>query len=146
MMEQALAQAREAGARGEVPVGAVVYITQTGQVVAQAGNTREATQRATGHAEIDALEAASRALGTWRLDACTLVVTLEPCAMCAGALVQARIGRVVFGAMDPKAGFVGSLGNVLCDERLNHRVRAIGGVRGAESGELLREFFRARRK
>jgi tRNA(adenine34) deaminase len=146
MMDEALRQGRDASSRGEVPVGAVVYITATGEVLARVGNTREAKQSPTGHAEIEAIQAAAAHLRSWRLDSCTLVVTLEPCAMCAGALVQARIGRVVFGASDPKAGFVGSLGNLLSDERLNHRVQAIAGVRADESGELLREFFRAKRR
>lgn len=146
MMELALSEARAAAARGEVPVGAIIFETATGRELARAGNTREATQSPCGHAEIVAIEAAAKAIGSWRLDACTLVVTLEPCAMCAGALVQARIGRVVFGAFDPKAGFAGSLGNLLSDARLNHRISPIGGVRANECGELLRAFFRERRK
>lgn len=145
MMNLALEEARAAARRGEVPVGAVVYETATGTILAKAGNTREATQSPTGHAEVVAIEAAAKALGSWRLDACTLVVTLEPCAMCAGALLQARIGRVVFGALDPKAGFVGSLGNLLTDPRLNHRIEPIGGVCADASSALLKEFFKSRR-
>ena len=127
----------------DVPVGAVV--ARGGQVVAVAGNGRERLQDPTAHAEILALRAASGSAGSWRLDGCTLYVTLEPCAMCAGAIVLARIDRVVFGAADPKAGFAGSLGNLLEDERLNHRVEISGGVLAEDCGELLRAFFRSRR-
>jgi tRNA(adenine34) deaminase len=146
MMHLALEEARAAATRGEVPVGAIVYETSTGTVISRAGNTREQAQSPTGHAEIAAMEAAAKALNSWRLDACTLVVTLEPCAMCAGAIVQARVGRVVYGASDPKAGFAGSLGNLLCDARLNHRVQPIAGVQAEESAKLLKDFFAARRQ
>jgi tRNA(adenine34) deaminase len=110
-----------------------------------AGNARERHHDPTAHAEILALRAASRVAGSWHLDGCTLFVTLEPCAMCAGAIVLARVDRVVFGATDPKAGFAGSLGNLVQDPRLNHRVELTGGVLGAECGELLKAFFRERR-
>lgn len=127
----------------DVPVGAVV--ARGGQVIAVAGNGRERLQDPTAHAEVLALRAASGSAGSWRLDGCTLYVTLEPCAMCAGAIVLARIERVVFGAADAKAGFAGSLGNLLEDERLNHRVEVSGGVLAEDCGELLRAFFRSRR-
>ncbi len=145
-MKHALKLARQAAIKGEVPVGAVVYRTADGMVLGESGNTRECAQDPAGHAEFSALVGAAKALGSWRLDGCTLVVTLEPCAMCAGLIVNARVGRVVFGAMDPKAGFVGSLGNLLMDERLNHRVQAIAGVCGDECGLLLSMFFADLRK
>lgn len=128
---------------GDVPVGAV--IARDEEVLASAGNARERLQDPTAHAEVLALRDASAAADSWRLDGCTLYVTLEPCAMCAGALVLARVDRVVFGAVDPKAGFAGSLGNLLQDERLNHRVELESGLLADECGELLRAFFRDRR-
>ncbi|MGZ4125535.1 MAG: tRNA adenosine(34) deaminase TadA [Actinomycetota bacterium] len=143
MMRAALAEASVCAGSEDVPVGAVV--ARGDAVVAAAGNARERLRDPTAHAEIQALRAASRALGTWRLDGCTLYVTLEPCAMCAGAVVLARVERVVFGAVDPKAGFAGSLGNLVQDQRLNHRVELTGGVLEDECGELLRAFFRGRR-
>jgi tRNA(adenine34) deaminase len=143
VMWLALAEARTCLEHGDVPIGAVV--TRGDDVLATAGNRRELDGDPTAHAEILALRAAAAALGSWRLDACTLTVTLEPCAMCAGAAVLARIDRVVFGAVDPKAGFVGSLGNLLEDPRLNHAVASIGGVLADECGDLLRSFFRERR-
>lgn len=143
MMRLALDEARACLDAGDVPVGAV--IARDGDVLASAGNGRERLQDPTAHAEVLALRDASAASGTWRLDGCTLYVTLEPCAMCAGALVLARIGRVVFGAGDPKAGFAGSLGNLVQDERLNHRMELTSGVLEGECGELLKEFFRDRR-
>jgi tRNA(adenine34) deaminase len=145
MMERALDLAREAAARGEVPVGAVVYETATGAVLAEAANARECDSDPAAHAELIAIRGACEARHDWRLNDCTLVVTLEPCAMCAGLIVGARVGRVVYGADDPKAGAVRSLYRLLEDPRLNHRVRPIRGVRAAESAALLREFFRARR-
>jgi tRNA(adenine34) deaminase len=143
MMRAALAEASACAASEDVPVGAVVARGE--DVIAAVGNARERLQDPTAHAEIQALRAASSALGSWRLDGCTLYVTLEPCAMCAGAVVLARVDRAVFGAADPKAGFAGSLGNLVQDERLNHRVELTGGVLEQECGELLRAFFRDRR-
>ena len=143
LMRLALAEASACLGWEDVPVGAVVARGE--DVIAAAGNARERLQDPTAHAEIQALRAASSALGSWRLDGCTLYVTLEPCAMCAGAIVLARVDRVVFGAADPKAGFAGSLGNLVQDERLNHRVELTDGVLQEECGELLRAFFRGRR-
>lgn len=145
MMARALKAAARAAQQGEVPVGAVVFRTQTGELLAESANTRETLRSPAGHAEFTAIMDAARARNDWRLDDCTLVVTLEPCAMCAGLIVNARVGRVVYGARDPKAGFVGSLGNLLADTRLNHRVRAIAGVRAEACGRLLTEFFEHRR-
>lgn len=145
MMRRALDQARRAGDAGETPVGAVVYETATGRILAEAHNTRETEKDPCGHAELIAARAAAKALGDWRLNACTLVVTLEPCAMCAGMIVNARFGRVVYGASDPKAGAAESLYAITQDERLNHRVRPIAGVLAEESAQMLRAFFRSRR-
>lgn len=142
-MELALAEARRAEEAGEVPVGAV--IVRDGVLVAHANNRTIRDQDATAHAESLAIREASAAVGSWRLDGCTLYVTLEPCAMCAGALVLARVDRVVFGAWDEKAGMAGSVGDVLRHPRLNHRPEVQGGVCEAEAGALLREFFTARR-
>jgi len=142
-MGLALEQAQLAAADGEVPVGAVVVVD--GEVVAMARNRRHTGADPTGHAEILALRAAGQALGTWRLTSATLVVTLEPCVMCAGAAVAARLGRLVYGADDPKAGAVGSLYNVLSDPRLNHEVPWTHGVRRGECSELLAGFFASRR-
>jgi len=139
-MDAALDEARLATATGDVPVGAVV-VGPGGRLVARARNTREATGDPTAHAEVLALRAAAATLGRWRLDDCTLVVTLEPCLMCAGATVLARVPRLVLGAWDPKAGACGSQWDVVRDRRLNHRVEVVGGVREAECGELLRGFF-----
>lgn len=145
-MGLALAEARAAagGERPDVPIGAVV-LGPDGTVLARAGNRREADEDPTAHAEVLALRSAARALGRWNLSGCTLVVTLEPCTMCAGAIVLARIQRVVIGAMDPKAGAAGSLYDLLREPRLNHRAEVTCGVRAEECGDLLREFFRARR-
>ena len=143
--DQALAQARLALPHGDVPVGAVV-VTKSGTVVGLGHNRREELGDPTAHAEILALRAASSSLGSWRLEGCTLVVTLEPCTMCAGALVQARIGRLVFGAWDPKAGAAGSVRDVVRDRRLNHRVEVRGGVREQECADLLRAFFATHRE
>ena len=142
-MWRAIELARACAAHGDVPIGAVVV--RDDAEIATAGNERELRGDPTAHAEILALRAASEALSTWRLDGCTLYVTLEPCAMCAGAIVLARPDRVVFGAADPKAGFTGSLGNLVQDDRLNHRVALTGGVEAEASGDLLRAFFRERR-
>ncbi|MGH2680764.1 MAG: tRNA adenosine(34) deaminase TadA [Actinomycetota bacterium] len=142
-MRRALEEAMRCPAHGDVPIGAVV--TRDGEVLAAAGNERALADDPTAHAEILAMRAAAATLGSWRLEGCTLTVTLEPCAMCAGAGVLARLDRVVFGAADPKAGFAGSLGNLLQDPRLNHRVSLTGGVLGKECGDLLRAFFRDRR-
>ena len=143
MMHAALEAAAECDLSSDVPVGAVV--ARGGDVLSAAGNARERLRDPTAHAEILALREASRVAGSWRLDGCTLYVTLEPCAMCAGAIVLARMDRVVFGAPDPKAGFAGSLGDLLRDERLNHRVELTGGVLADECGELLKAFFRDKR-
>lgn len=143
-MRLALAEAVRAGERGEVPVGAVV-LGPDGTVLAAAGNDREASGDPTAHAEVLALRAAARALGTWRLSGCTLVVTLEPCTMCAGAAVLARVDRVVYGAVDEKAGAAGSLWDVLRDRRLNHRPEVVLGVLAEECGAVLRSFFAGRR-
>jgi len=142
-MELALAEARLAEEAGEVPVGAV--IVRDGVLIAHTNNRTMRDQDATAHAESLAIRAASSAVGSWRLGGCTLYVTLEPCAMCAGALVLARVDRVVFGAWDEKAGMAGSVGDVLRHPRLNHRPEVHGGVCEAEAGALLREFFTVRR-
>jgi tRNA(adenine34) deaminase len=140
-MRAAIAEAERCGA--DVPVGCVVV--REGGIVAAAGNARERLGDPTAHAEILALRAAASAVGSWRLDGCTLYVTLEPCAMCAGAVVLARVPRLVLGAADPKAGFAGSLGDLTRDDRLNHRVEVTSGVLAEPCGELLRAFFRERR-
>ena len=144
-MREALAEAAVPGpARDEVPVGAVV-LGPAGEVLARAHNQRESDADPTAHAEIVAIREAGRALGSWHLDGCTLVVTLEPCTMCAGAVVAARIARVVYGATEPKAGAAGSLWDVLRDRRLNHRAEVVGGILAEECGALLQEFFAQRR-
>jgi tRNA(adenine34) deaminase len=140
----ALDVARASAGSDEVPVGAVV-LDPAGTVIGSAANAREATGDPTAHAEVVALRQAGAALGSWQLTGCTLAVTLEPCTMCAGAIVLARIARVVFGAWDPKAGAAGSLWDVLRDRRLNHRPEVIGGVRAEECAALLEQFFTARR-
>ncbi len=142
-MALALDEARRCLEWGDVPVGCVIVCAD--EVVAAAGNGRERHHDPTAHAEVLALRDAAAATGTWRLEGCTLYVTLEPCAMCAGAIVLARVERVVFGAADPKAGFAGSLGNLLQDERLNHRTELVAGALADECGHLLRSFFRDRR-
>jgi tRNA(adenine34) deaminase len=139
-MRRALAEARAALAADDVPVGAVV-LDGTGTVIGTGHNTREADADPTGHAEVVALRAAAAARGEWRLTGCTLVVTLEPCTMCAGALVLARVDRVVFGAYDDKLGAVGSLWDVVRDRRLNHRPEVVAGVLAEESAALLDDFF-----
>lgn len=142
-MREALSLAREAGERGEVPVGAVVVLD--GRVVGRGANARESARDPTAHAELLAIQDAARTLGRWRLSGATLVATLEPCAMCAGAMVLARIDRLVLGASDPKSGACGSLMDLSADPRLNHRFPVERGVLADEAGELLRAFFRARR-
>jgi tRNA(adenine34) deaminase len=142
-MGLALEAARGAALRGDVPVGAVAL--RNGEVLAVAGNRREADHDPTAHAEVLVLREAADLLGTWRLDDVVIVVTLEPCAMCAGALLNARIPRVVIGAMDPKAGAVGSRYQLLGDPRLNHEADVTVGVRSSECAELLREFFAGHR-
>ena len=143
-MAQALGLAREALASGDVPVGAIV-VDGSGQVIGTGRNTRERDADPTGHAEIVALREAAASRGTWRLEGCTLYVTLEPCTMCAGAIVQSRIAHLVFGAWDEKAGAVGSLWDVVRDRRLNHRPEVTAGVLAEESTELLQAFFQDHR-
>jgi tRNA(adenine34) deaminase len=143
-MREALAEASLAGAAGDVPVGAII-LDAAGTRIAAGHNERELTGDPTAHAELVAIRAAAARLGTWHLDDTTLVVTLEPCAMCAGAILQARIARVVFGAWDEKAGAVGSVNELLRDRRLPHRVEVTAGILERESSELLREFFTERR-
>jgi tRNA(adenine34) deaminase len=143
MMGLALEEARACLAWGDVPVGAVV--ARGTEILGRAGNERERRGDPTAHAEILALRQAAERVGTWRLDGCTAYVTLEPCAMCAGAMVLARLDRLVFGAADPKAGFVGSLGDLVRDPRLNHRVEVEAGLLAEEAGALLQEFFKGRR-
>ena len=144
-MDAALAQARRAIEHDDVPVGAVVVHRPTGEVVARAHNERELRADPSAHAEMLALRAASEVNGSWRLDAHALVVTLEPCPMCAGAVWAARVPLLVYGAADPKAGAAGSLYNFAADPRLNHTTEIVAGVRAAECGALLSEFFAERR-
>ncbi len=142
-MTRALEMAELAGSRGEVPVGAV--LTKDDEIVAEGHNLTVTLNDPTAHAEVVVIREAAQKLGDWRLTGCTLYVTLEPCAMCAGALVLSRIERLVFGASDPKAGMVGSMGNLAQDERLNHRVDVTRGTLADAAGDLLQGFFRARR-
>ena len=144
-MLDALDEARSALATGDVPIGALV-LDASGTVIGRGRNVREADADPTGHAEVVALRAAAAARGEWRLEGCTLVVTLEPCTMCAGALVLSRVARVVFGAYDAKAGAVGSLWDVVRDRRLNHRPEVVAGVLAEESTALLDTFFAAQRR
>ncbi len=143
-MARALEMARAAALQGEVPVGAV--IVRDGCLLAESHNRTVATCDPTAHAEAVAIRAAARAIGDWRLERCTLYVTLEPCAHCAGAVVLARVPRLVFGAPDPKAGMAGSLGDLVRHPQLNHRAEVLGGVLADESATLLRTFFQARRR
>lgn len=143
-MRSALVEARRALPAGDVPVGAVV-LDAAGALLGTGFNRREADDDPTAHAEVLALRAAARAVGSWRLSGCTLVVTLEPCTMCAGAAVLSRVERIVFGAFDPKAGAVGSLWDVVRDPRLNHRPEVVAGVLAEECGALLRAFFAGQR-
>lgn len=138
-MAVALEEAERAAVEGEVPVGAV--LVRGGEILARAHNLREATGDPTAHAEVLALVAGSKVAGNWRLEECDLYVTLEPCAMCAGALVNARIRTLIFGTSDPKGGYCGSLGDIVRDSRLNHRVHVISGVRAEECAQVLRRFF-----
>jgi tRNA(adenine34) deaminase len=142
-MSRALDLARTAPSRGEVPVGAL--IVRAGHVIGEAHNRTVTDADPTAHAEVVAIRGAAAAIGDWRLTDCTLYVTLEPCAMCCGAIVLGRVPRVVYGARDPKAGMVDTLGNLLRDPRLNHRCEVTGGVLADESASLLRAFFRERR-
>ncbi|QPE06117.1 nucleoside deaminase [Microbacterium schleiferi] len=144
-MSRALQLAQEAGAAGEVPVGAVI-LDETGAVIGAGRNLREATTDPTAHAEIIAMREAARVRGSWNLEGCTLVVTLEPCLMCAGALLQAHISRLVFGAWDDKAGAAGSLYDVVRDRRLPVRAEVIGGVEADAAASVLRDFFADRRE
>jgi len=143
-MEVALAEARRAESHGDVPIGAAIY--RDGELLARAGNERELRKDPTAHAEVLAIRAASERLGGWRLPGTTLYVTLEPCAMCAGAIVLARIPTVVLGTADPKAGAAGSVLDVLAEPALNHRPEVIRGVREEECAAVLREFFGSRRR
>lgn len=143
-MARALELAADAAAASEIPVGAVV-LDADGRIVAEGRNNREATHDPTGHAEVEALRGAAASVGSWNLDGHTLVVTLEPCLMCAGAILQARIGRVVFGAWDDKAGAAGSMYDVLRDRRLPYRAEVVGGVEADAATALLRDFFEQRR-
>lgn len=142
-MREALAEARRAASIGEVPVGAVVF--RDGAIVARAHNESVGRRDPTAHAELLVLQQALHQLRTDRLNDCTLYVTLEPCAQCAGAIVLAKVGRVVFGAYDPKAGMAGSLGDLLRHPRLNHRVEVVGGIEAEACGDILQAFFRAQR-
>jgi len=143
-MQRALQLAAEASRVNEIPVGAVV-IDAAGRVRGEGRNTREDTHDPTGHAEVNAIRAAAASVGSWNLEGCTLVVTLEPCLMCAGAILQARVSRVVFGAWDDKAGAAGSMYDVLRDRRLPYRAEVVGGVEADASIELLQAFFADRR-
>jgi len=142
-MAAALDEASAAASHGDVPVGAI--IVRGGDAIARTSNRTVRDQDPTAHAELLAIRAASQALGSWRLEGCTLYVTLEPCAMCAGAIVLARLERVVFGAWDDKAGMAGSVGDLLREPRLNHRPQVLGGVREDDSARILRTFFADRR-
>jgi tRNA(adenine34) deaminase len=144
MMERAIRLADQAAAMGEVPIGAVVY--RDGKVIAEAFNVRETNSDPTGHAELLAITKAGKALGEWRLNDCSLAVTLEPCPMCAGAIVNARIGRLIYGTTDPKAGACETLYRIPTDSRLNHRVQMIGGVLAEKCKKQLQTFFRQRRE
>src|SRR4051812_39285558 len=142
-MEEAFALAEEAERQGEIPVGAVV-VDRDGNIIGRGRNRRQSGDPL-GHAELIAIAEAAKAIGDWRLEGATMVVTLEPCAMCAGALVNSRIERLVFAAYDPKAGFCGSLGNLVQDPRLNHRLEVTGGFEEQRSRDLLQQFFRSLR-
>ncbi|GHT20825.1 tRNA-specific adenosine deaminase [Planctomycetales bacterium] len=144
-MQRALQEAQKAAAENEVPVGAVI-INSGGTIIAAEHNRREQLQDPSAHAEMLAIRAAAATLGSWRLEDCTLYVTLEPCPMCAGVILQARVPTLVFGANDPKAGAVSSLFELLNDERLNHRCRVIGGVLQEPCGNILTQFFQKQRK
>ena len=145
LMGVALDEARDAAKHGDVPIGAVVASADHGEMIARRHNERELTGDPTAHAEMLAVRDAAHVIGSWRLDGCALVVTLEPCTMCAGAVVAARLDLVAFGAADPKGGALGSLYNLAADPRLNHEAAVVDGVRAAECGALLTEFFAERR-
>lgn len=144
MMQRALELARKATEIGEVPIGALVH--RDGQIIAETHNLVENPHDPTGHAELRAIQAAAKRLGERRLNECTLVVTLEPCAMCAGGIVLGRVGRVVYGATDPKAGAIESVFKICTDKRLNHQPEIVGGVLAGECGKLLSDFFKERRR
>lgn len=144
LMAGAIEEARRCLEWGDVPIGAIVARGE--EVLAAFGNERERRGDPTAHAEVLALREAAARLGSWRLEGCTIYVTLEPCAMCAGAMVLGRVERLVYGAEDPKAGFAGSLGDLVRDERLNHRLTVTGGVLADDAGTLLKEFFARRRR
>lgn len=139
-MDAALTEAKKAAAIGEVPIGAV--IVHQGEIIGRGYNLRETTQNATHHAEMLAIQAACKTLGTWRLEDCSLFVTLEPCPMCAGAMINARVATCYFGATDPKAGVAGTFYNLLADTRFNHQVAVVSGIKADESATLLQTFFR----
>ena len=143
MMQWALELARQAAALGEVPVGAVVYRGE--EILGEGFNLRESQADPTAHAEIIALKTAAKALGTWRLDECSIAVTLEPCPMCAGAMVNSRLARLVYGAADPKMGCVQTLYQLCTDARFNHRLVVIAGIEAETCGQVLQDFFKARR-
>lgn len=145
LMHLAIAEARMAEAQGEVPIGCVIWHAPTQRIIGSGFNRREQDHDASAHAEIVAMRQAGATLGHWRLVDCTLIVTLEPCPMCAGAMVGARIDKLIYGCDDPKAGAVRTLYNLCDDGRLNHRIEVLGGVRADECAELLRSFFRAQR-
>lgn len=142
-MRAALLQAKKAEEKDEVPVGAVVV--KDGKIIARGYNKRETAKDPTAHAELLAMRRAAKKLGGWRLSGCTLYVTLEPCPMCAGAAVNARIDRIVFGAADPKAGYCGSLHDTCSDARLNHQIKVTGGILAEQCGQLLTDFFKRKR-
>ena len=145
-MDLALGEAKKAGERKEVPIGCIIVNNQTGEVISVGSNEREETQNAIKHAEIIAIEAACAKVGSWRLEHTSLFVTLEPCPMCAGAIINSRIEEVIFGASDPKAGSVGSINNLLAETRYNHQPEVLSGVKEQEAGDLLRNFFREIRR
>lgn len=145
-MDLALNEAKKAGERKEVPIGCIIVDNQTGEVISVGSNEREETQNAIKHAEIIAIEAACAKVGSWRLEHTSLFVTLEPCPMCAGAIINSRIEEVIFGASDPKAGSVGSINNLLAETRYNHQPEVLSGIKEQEAGDLLRNFFREIRR
>ncbi|WP_334352760.1 nucleoside deaminase [Companilactobacillus sp. HBUAS56257] len=145
-MDLAIAEAKKAETRREVPIGCVIVDNTTGEVISVGSNEREETQNAIKHAEIIAIEAACEKIGSWRLEHTSLFVTLEPCPMCAGAIINSRIEEVIFGASDPKAGSVGSINNLLAETAYNHQPEVLGGVKAEETGDLLRNFFREIRR
>lgn len=145
-MDLALDEAKKAGERKEVPIGCIIVDNQTGEVISVGSNEREETQNAIKHAEIIAIEAACAKVGSWRLEHTSLFVTLEPCPMCAGAIINSRIEEVIFGASDPKAGSVGSINNLLAETRYNHQPEVLSGIKEQEAGDLLRNFFREIRR